>query len=92
MRPPILFLPDAIERLSAELDNLGVGAVNASQEEQAREVDLIVFDPKRLGEDVAALRRRFEDTHPGVSVLYDTDTGFHGISFVTRDEAAVPAE
>jgi hypothetical protein len=27
-------------------------------------------------------------TLPGVSVLYDTDTGFHGISFVTRDEAA----
>lgn len=23
---------------------------------------------------------------PGISVLYDTDTGFHGISFVTRDE------
>lgn len=29
---------------------------------------------------------------PGVSVLYDTDTGFHGISFVTRDEAAPPPE
>ncbi|MGD9636084.1 MAG: hypothetical protein AB7G28_12230 [Pirellulales bacterium] len=25
-------------------------------------------------------------TLPGVSVLYDTDTGFHGISFATRDE------
>jgi len=28
---------------------------------------------------------------PGISVLYDTDTGFHGISFVTRDEAAETA-
>lgn len=27
-------------------------------------------------------------TLPGISVLYDTDTGFHGISFVSRDENA----
>jgi len=25
---------------------------------------------------------------PGVGVLYDTDTGFHGISFATRDETS----
>lgn len=31
-------------------------------------------------------------TLPGISVLYDTDTGFHGISFVTRDEAAEPPQ
>jgi hypothetical protein len=30
-------------------------------------------------------------TLPGISVLYDTDTGFHGISFATRDEAAEAA-
>jgi two-component system, NtrC family, response regulator HydG len=88
MRPSILFLPDASERLSAELDNLGVGAVTASHEDQAREVDLIVCDPKRLDEDVAVLRRGFEETHPGVPVVVMGDAGLESAILAMRAGAA----
>src|SRR3954467_7686732 len=88
MRPSILFLPDASERLGAELDSLGIGAVTASQEEQAREVDLIVFDPKRLGQDVAVLRRGFDETHPGVPVVVMGDAGLESAISAMRAGAA----
>src|SRR5450432_2899111 len=88
MRPSILFLPGATAQLSAELDNLGIGAVTAASEDHAREVDLIVCDPKRLAEDVAVLRRGFEDTHPGVPVVVIGDAGLESAILAMRAGAA----
>jgi len=88
MRPSILFLPDASERLRVELDNLGISAVTAAQEDQAREVDLVLLDPKELGEDVVVLRRGFEETHPGVPVVVMGDAGLESAILAMRAGAA----
>ena len=69
MRPSILFLPDPDDRLRLELEALGVTSVTTAQPDSANEVDLVLIDPKRLGRDVAVLRRQFDDTHPGVPVV-----------------------
>ncbi|HET7540532.1 MAG TPA: sigma-54 dependent transcriptional regulator [Polyangiaceae bacterium] len=88
LRPCILFLPDASERMRAELDNLGISTVSASQGEQAHEVDLILIEPKQLGRDVALLRREFEDSHPGVPVVVMGDAGLESAIAAMRAGAA----
>jgi DNA-binding NtrC family response regulator len=88
VRPSILFLPDPDERLRLELDALGVSAVSAAQPESANEVDLVLVDPKRLGQDVAVLRRGFEDSHPGVPVVVMGDAGLESAIAAMRAGAA----
>ena len=88
LRPSILCLPDATERMRGELDSLGVSAVGASDFDRAHEVDLVLFDPKQLGKDVAVLRRGFEDTHPGVPVVVMGDAGLESAILAMRAGAA----
>ena len=88
LRPSILFLPDASERMRAELDSLGISTVSASQGEQAHEVDLVLIEPKQLGQDVAVLRRGFDDTHPGVPVVVMGDAGLESAISAMRAGAA----
>lgn len=88
MRPSILFLPDPDERLRLELDSLGVSSVMASERDSANEVDLVLIDPKRLGQDVALLRRGFEETHPGVPVVVVGDAGLESAIAAMRAGAA----
>ncbi len=88
MRPSILFLPDPDDRLRQELDALGVGSVMASQPDSANEVDLVLIDPKRLKQDVAVLRRGFEETHPGVPVVVFGDAGLESAIAAMRAGAA----
>ncbi len=88
MRPSILFLPDPDDRLRLELDSLGVSSVTAAQLDSANEVDLVLIDPERLGQDVALLRRRFEDTHPGVPVVVMGDAGLESAIAAMRAGAA----
>ena len=88
LRPSILFLPDASERLRGELDSLGVSAVGVTDVDRAHEVDLVLFDPNQLGEDVAVLRRGFEDTHPGVPVVVTGDAGLESAILAMRAGAA----
>ncbi|HEX3775076.1 MAG TPA: sigma-54 dependent transcriptional regulator [Polyangiaceae bacterium] len=88
MRPSILFVPDADERARLELDALGVSAVKASQSESANEVDLVLIEPKRLGQDVAVLRRGLEETHPGVPVVVMGDAGLESAIAAMRAGAA----
>ena len=88
MRPSILFLPDPDDRLRLELDSLGVSSVTTAQPDSANEVDLILIDPKRLGQDVAVLRRRFDDTHPGVPVVVMGDAGLESAIAAMRAGAA----
>ncbi|HEY4105038.1 MAG TPA: sigma-54 dependent transcriptional regulator [Polyangiaceae bacterium] len=71
-----------------ELDALGVSAVRSSQSESANEADLVLIDPKRLGQDVAALRRGFEETHPGVPVVVIGDAGLESAIAAMRAGAA----
>ncbi len=88
LRPSILFMPDASERLRQELEQLGVTAVTASEGEGAGEVDLVLIQPRRLSEDVAVLRRGFEDTHPGVPVVVMGDAGLESAIAAMRAGAA----
>lgn len=88
MRPSILFLPDPDDKLRHELDALGVGSVTASQPDSANEVDLVLIDPKRLRQDVAVLRRGFEETHPGVPVVVVGDAGLESAIAAMRAGAA----
>jgi two-component system response regulator HydG len=87
-RPSILFMPDPSERLRQELEELGVTAVTASEGDGAGEVDLVLIEPKRLSEDVAVLRRGFEDTHPGVPVVVIGDAGLESAIAAMRAGAA----
>ncbi len=88
MRSSILFLPEASESSRTELDALGITAVGASQVEQAHEVDLVFMDPKRLGRDVAELRRELEESHPGVPVVVTGDAGLESAIMAMRAGAA----
>jgi DNA-binding NtrC family response regulator len=88
VRPSILFLPDPDERLRHELDALGVSSVTTAQPDSANEVDLVLIDPKRLKQDVAALRRSFEETHPGVPVVVMGDAGLESAIAAMRAGAA----
>ena len=88
LRPSILFLPDAGAQLRAELDNLGISCVGSSQADQALEADLILVDPKTLGQDVATLRQGFEDTQPGVPVVVMGDAGLESAIAAMRAGAA----
>jgi len=88
LRPSILFLPDASERMHAELDSLGITAVSASQGERAHEVDLVLVEPKQLGQDVAVLRRGLDETHPGVPVVVMGDAGLESAIAAMRAGAA----
>src|SRR6478736_1012038 len=88
LRPSILFLPDASERMRADLDGLGISTVSASQGEQAHEVDLVLIEPKQLGQDVAVLRRGLEETHPGVPVVVMGDAGLESAISAMRAGAA----
>ena len=88
LRPSILFLPDASERMRVELDSLGISTVSASQSDQVHEVDLVLIEPKQLGQDVAALRRGFDDTHPGVPVVVMGDAGLESAISAMRAGAA----
>ena len=88
VRPSILFLPDVEDRLRLELDALGVSVVTAAQPESSNEVDIVLIDPKRLGHDVALLRRGFEDTHPGVPVVVMGDAGLESAIAAMRAGAA----
>ena len=87
-RPSILFLPDASEGMRRELDSLGINSVSAAQPDLAHEVDLVIFDPKRLGQDVAVLRRGLEDTHPGVPAVVMGDAGLESAILAMRAGAA----
>src|SRR6187402_1676361 len=88
LRPSILFLPDASERMRVELDSLGITTVSASQGEQVHEVDLVLLEPKQLGQDVAVLRRGFEESHPGVPVVVMGDAGLESAIAAMRAGAA----
>jgi DNA-binding NtrC family response regulator len=83
-----LFMPDPSERLRQELEELGITAATASEGEAAAEVDLVLIEPKRLSEDVAVLRRGFEDTHPGVPVVVMGDAGLESAIAAMRAGAA----
>ncbi len=72
----------------AELDSLGISSVSASQGEQAHEVDLVIMEPGQLGQDVALLRRGFEETHPGVPVVVMGDAGLESAIAAMRAGAA----
>ena len=74
--------------MRAELDNLGISTVSASQSEQAHEVDLVLIEPRQLGRDVAILRRGFEETHPGVPVVVMGDAGLESAIAAMRAGAA----
>ena len=74
--------------MRAELDRLGISTVSASQGEQAHEVDLVLMEPKQLGQDVAELRRGFEETHPGVPVVVMGDAGLESAISAMRAGAA----
>ena len=88
LRPSILFCPDASERMRAELANLGISCESASEQEQAQEVDLIIFDARALRRDVAVLRQGFEDSHPGVPVVVMGDAGLESAILAMRAGAA----
>jgi DNA-binding NtrC family response regulator len=88
LRPSILFLPDPDEALRHELDSLGVSSVSASLPESANEVDIVLIDPKRIGQEVAVLRRNFEHTHPGVPVVVMGDAGLESAIAAMRAGAA----
>jgi DNA-binding NtrC family response regulator len=88
LRPSILFMPDPSESLRQELETLGVTAVLASEGERASEVDLVFVEPKPLGEDVAVLRRGFEETHAGVPVVVMGDAGLESAIAAMRAGAA----
>jgi len=88
VRPSILFLPDPDERLRHELEALGVSTVTTSQPDSVNEVDLVLIEPKRLKQDVAALRRSFDETHPGVPVVVMGDAGLESAIAAMRAGAA----
>ncbi|HEX3854229.1 MAG TPA: sigma 54-interacting transcriptional regulator, partial [Polyangiaceae bacterium] len=88
LRPSILFIPDPNESLRQELELLGVTVVVASEGEGTSEVDLVLIEPKRLAEDVAVLRRVFEETHPGVPVVVIGDAGLESAIAAMRAGAA----
>ena len=88
VRPSILFLPDARENLRQGLDELGVTSVSARQVELAHEVDLVLLNPKLLGQPVDALRMAFDDTHPGVPVVVMGDAGMESAIAAMRAGAA----
>ena len=48
----------------------------------------MLIEPKRLGQDVAALRRGFEETHPGVPVVVMGDAGLESAIAAMRAGAA----
>ena len=88
MRPSILFVPDPADHLRAELDALGVTSVTQVQTESVNEVDLVLIEPKRAGQDVAAMRRGFDESHPGVPVVVMGDAGLESAIAAMRAGAA----
>ncbi|HEY5372764.1 MAG TPA: sigma-54 dependent transcriptional regulator [Polyangiaceae bacterium] len=88
LRPSILFIPDPSERLRQELEGLGVTVVVASEGEGIAEIDLVLIEPRRLAQDVAVLRRGFDQSHPGVPVVVVGDAGLESAIAAMRAGAA----
>ncbi|MEO8902769.1 MAG: sigma-54 dependent transcriptional regulator [Polyangiaceae bacterium] len=81
-------MPAPSEPLRLELDALGVAAVVTTDTERASEVDLVLIDPKRLGQSVSEVRSALEQTHPGVPVVVMGDAGLESAIEAMRAGAA----